>query len=173
MPQPQAPARQAAPNGGISAAAIAAAAAAAVADGTAGRGAAFQPSGGQAEAPGYEAVPDEVYDAYDDSYDEVPLEPSPEGAAVAALSGASKQPIPSPDAGSKAPGASAASVPDAGSVPPWEAAEAPGEPKEAPAAQVQGDGGASQAGAADPVASDLSQLLSAGFGGYVKVTWES
>lgn len=172
-PQSQVPARQAAPNGGISAAAIAAAAAAAVADGTAGRGAAFQPSGGQAEAPGYEAVPDEVYDAYDDSYDEAPLEPSPEGAAVAALSGASKQPIPAPDAGSKAPDASAASAPDAGSIPPWEAAEAPGKPKEAPAVRAEGNGGASQAGAADPVASDLSQLLSAGFGGYVKVTWES
>ena len=206
--QASAPVRQAAPGGGISAAAIAAAAAAAVADGTAGRGASFRPQaqpaaqpsqgapsapapvsvqgGSVPEVPGYEAVPDEVYDAYGDPYDEEPPAPSPEGAAVAALSGASKQPVPSPESRAQAPSADPAAE---GSVPPWEASpgkSAPSRPatfgSSSPSQGAQAGAvgsapdpteGDAEGAATDPVAADLAQLLSAGFGGYVKVTWES
>ena len=117
----------------------------------------FSAAGATDGAPAYEFVPDDVYDAYaPDAQDDAP-EPSPQGAAVAALRGASKNPVPAP-------------TPE-GTALPWEA------PKPAaPATSAEGtDGQAMLSFSApdDPAAIELAQMLSAAFGGYVKVSHDS
>ncbi len=116
------------PSGELSAAAIAAAAAAAVSGGVEDRrppAPAERPSVRQPapdDAPGYEFVPDEVYDAYDDAVDdEPPAEPGPEDVATEVPGGADGE-------AARASGASIESpAPASGSdaTPPWEEPSAP------------------------------------------------
>ena len=157
-----------------SAAAIAAAAAAAVAEGTAGSGtfapvtpaapaaptpaspapAALAAPAGPAEGDSFEFVPDEVYDAYDDRSDD-DASFSPDAVGIPPWE-APAQPAPA------APGA--ASAPAAGP------SQAPGASKASQDQEGFGGRNPEAAPLSDPVAVDLAQLLSAGFGGYVKIT---
>jgi DNA polymerase-3 subunit gamma/tau len=155
QPAPAAPAsRPAAASRVPSAAAIAAAAAAAVQNGTAGTAYAAPwespapaPVAPQApdvpSDPSYEAVPDTVYDAYSEPDDAAPLPP-----AVPAV------PVPQP---SPAPAAPAVPVAPAPQV------------LAAPSAGAPSALAATDADAAEE-ARKLSELLTAGFGGFVRVT---
>lgn len=110
-------------------------------------------------APAYEFVPDDVYDTYAPYPEDDAPEPNPQAAAVAALSGASKNPVPA--------------APESAPLP-WEAPapKAPAAPAPAP---TDGDAPAMPSFSApdDPAAIELAQMLSAAFGGYVKVSHDS
>lgn len=128
---------------------------------------AASPAEAPSGAPAYEFVPDDVYDTYAPYSEEEVPEPSPQGAAVAALSGASKQPVPAP-------------AEPAGGALPWEAPK-PAAPAVqapvAPAASASANDEAPQMPAFsapdDPAAIELAQMLSTAFGGYVKVSRDS
>ena len=99
-------------------------------------------------------MPDEVYDAYDDRSDD-DASFSPDAAGIPPWE-APAQPAPG------APGA--ASAPAAGP------SQAPGASKASQDQEGFGGRNPEAAPLSDPVAVDLAQLLSAGFGGYVKIT---
>jgi hypothetical protein len=110
-----------------------------------------------------DAVPDDVYDAYDEVLDDQPA-PAPEARAVAALGGAGRQSV------SPAPAAAPAHAA------PWEepaAPQAPAAPARppAPSAPSAAPGApASPEDIADQACAGLSRLLTEGFGAFVPVS---
>lgn len=140
-----------------SAAEIAARAAAAVAAGTAGRGAQDAVAPALVEEPGYEFVPDDIYDAHAAGYDDEP--PADYGAPDPAMAPPWEAPAPAP-------------APQPAPAPRPAAPAAPQPPAPRPAAPAPQLAPAAPGSTLDSAAMDLSQLLSEGFGGYVRVTEE-